>query len=152
MNRISKLHVLILVTFVFVTFLFPLSSVAQMKPGPPEEKAILPYDFTSAFYLQHGVRTREIIWRRTGADGLSVFDKPQMAGQRDVRVIVTVPIYNQAGNQVFGTHSVNLRTTVLRATQWASWLCKWQSFYRCTCSRMKNTSLITLLPERDRLL
>ncbi len=100
MNRILKLQVFILVTLVFLTILFPLSSAAQ-KPGPPSSTIQVPYDFTGWFYTQHGVKAREIIWRRSGADGLSVIDKAQVFGQRDVRIIATVPTYDQGGEPSF---------------------------------------------------
>jgi hypothetical protein len=59
------------------------------------------YDFTDAFYLQNGVNPAGLVNRRTGTDGLSVFDTPFFASQRDVRVTLTLPAYSHSGNQFF---------------------------------------------------
>src|SRR4051812_19426232 len=59
------------------------------------------YDFTNAFYLQNGVNPAGLVNRRTGTDGLSVFDTPLFASQRNVRVTLTLPAYSHSGNQFF---------------------------------------------------
>jgi hypothetical protein len=60
-----------------------------------------PFDFTNLYYEQNGVIGRQIDWRRTGSDGLSIFDKPSWWYQRNVRIIVTVPAYNEIGEPYF---------------------------------------------------
>lgn len=89
-------------TFVLMTILFTSTSSAQIRPGPgPGDTSLAPFDFTNLYYTQNGVIVKQIIWRRTGSDGLSVFDKPVWEYQRNVRVIVTVPAYDQNGQPHF---------------------------------------------------
>src|SRR3954452_11350583 len=59
------------------------------------------YDFTDALYLQNGVIPAGIVNRRTGTDGLSVFDTPFFPSQRNVRVTLTLPAYSHSGNLFF---------------------------------------------------
>jgi hypothetical protein len=102
MNSKSKQNLWTVVfTLVFITLVFAITSSAQ-KPSPVGwEPSNNPYDFTNLFYAQNGVIGRQVEWRRTGADGLSIFDKPSWAYQRNVRVIVTVPAYNESGEPYF---------------------------------------------------
>jgi len=72
-----------------------------MPPVPSTIAPILPHDFTGTYYQKYGVNPRQIIWRRSGQDGLSIWDKPQLPQHRDIRIIVTVPAYNQAGEPYF---------------------------------------------------
>lgn len=61
-----------------------------------------PFDFSDGFYLHNGIKFDKIIERRTGADFLSVFDKPvDDAKFRNVRVLVTVTGYDHEGNMIF---------------------------------------------------
>src|SRR5262245_43875624 len=59
------------------------------------------YDFTDAFYLRNGVNPAGLVNRRTGTDGLSVFDTPFFPTQRDVRVTLTLPAYSHSGDLRF---------------------------------------------------
>ena len=58
------------------------------------------YDFTDAYYLMNGVNPIKIAGRRTGSDGISVFDTPFFDFQRNVRTPLhslhtnTVEIWN----------------------------------------------------------
>jgi len=96
MNRIIKTGLwTIAITLAFTTLLF-----AQSRPIPanePWDTAKNPHDFTNAYYAQNGVSFKGLIWRRTGSDGLSVFGKTTNPNQSLVRVIVTVPAYDQNG-------------------------------------------------------
>jgi len=57
-----------------------------------------PFDFTDAFYLQNGVNPAQIVNKRNGADGLSVFDVPPDNIHNNVRVKITIPAYDHSGN------------------------------------------------------
>jgi hypothetical protein len=99
------------VIFVFILMVFAFQTPAQKPLGgdllppvfsPNEEPSAFPFDFNDAFYLSKGVNPDAIIARRTGYDGLSVIGK--LAGgatYNDVRVIATVPAYNQIGEPMF---------------------------------------------------
>ncbi len=92
----------VIFTFVFMTILFSLTSSAQIRPGPGSwDTSTAPFDFTNLYYSQNGVLGKQVDWRRTGADGLSIFDKPSWSYQRNVRIIVTVPAYNENGDPYF---------------------------------------------------
>ena len=98
MNRIYKLQVLTVVTFVLIALVFTVTSSAQ-RPFPGSwDTSINPHDFTNQFYKQNGVIAKEINWRRDGADGLSVFDTLK---NRGVRVTATVPASDQNGQIYF---------------------------------------------------
>jgi hypothetical protein len=85
-------------TFVFISLVFTLTSFAQ-RPSPGSwDTSINPHDFTNLYYAQNGVIGKQIIWRRNGADGLSVFDNLKGRG---VRVIATVPAFDQNGQPYF---------------------------------------------------
>jgi len=102
MNKIIKITGLMLATFVLIGLVFPLPSIAQkMAPAPGYYAPITPHDFIGDYYQKYGVIPRYIKWRRTGKDGLSTFDKPQLPQHRDVRITVTVPAYSQAGEPYF---------------------------------------------------
>lgn len=60
-----------------------------------------PFDFSNAFYKVNGVIPEAIESRRTGADGISVPDKAPNDLYSDVRVLATVPAYDQDGNAMF---------------------------------------------------
>src|SRR4030095_16626652 len=88
MKRIIKVSFwTVAITLAFTTLLFVTTAAGQ------KAKASYPYDFSNNYYVQNGVSYKNLIWRRTGADGLSVFDPTQDR----VRVIVTVPSYDQNG-------------------------------------------------------
>jgi hypothetical protein len=95
------------VVFVFI-LLISVGSVsaqksAQNNPYPPlwEDTAINPHDFTSEYYAMHGVISRRIIGRRDGVDGLSVFSNSSNPYHTNVRVITTLPAYDQHGDMLF---------------------------------------------------
>ena len=88
MNRIIKTSFwTVAITLAFTTLLFVTTTAAQ------KVTVVTPHDFTNNYYAQNGVSFKGLIWRRTGSDGLSVFDP----NQNTVRVIVTVPAYDQKG-------------------------------------------------------
>ena len=106
MNRIA--------TNVFWTIVFglivlvsvgSLSAQKQMPDGQVgplwEDTAMNPHDFTNAYYAANGIVGRSILNRRTGSDGLSVFGKSSNPFHRNVRVIATMPGYDQNGGMLF---------------------------------------------------
>jgi len=96
------------VVFVFISvfLISAFSSSAQKTNRTPiltvwEDTAINPHDFTDEYYLKNGVNPKEIIGRRNGSDGLSVFGNSSNPNHTNVRVHVTIPAYNQNGDLVF---------------------------------------------------
>ena len=62
-----------------------------------------PYDFNDAFYQRNGVNPLMIRSRRNGIDGLSVFDRPNLASQRGIRSTFTLSAYDHSGGTWFWT-------------------------------------------------
>lgn len=106
MNRISKARFLI---FVLILFISVGSTSAQKKvttrstilPTFAEDTAINPHDFTNDYYEAIGIVGKTILNRRSGSDGLSVFSKSSNPSHTDVRIIATLPAYDQFGNMLF---------------------------------------------------
>jgi hypothetical protein len=88
MNRIIKTSFWTVAITLAFTMLALFTTAAAQKA-----RAVTPHDFSNDYYIQHGVSFKGLIWRRTGSDGLSVIDPRQDT----VRVIVTVPSYDQSG-------------------------------------------------------
>jgi hypothetical protein len=61
----------------------------------------IPFDFADQYYKVNGIIPDEIMNRRNGTDGLSVFDKAPYEMYSNVRVCATVPAYDQSGNMMF---------------------------------------------------
>lgn len=83
--------------------IFAVSSPGQKRPFPPIflDQPGYPFDFTEQFYKLHGVDVAEVSNRRTGADGLSIIWKGNNTNQSDVRVLVTLPVYDHFGQIMF---------------------------------------------------
>jgi len=81
------------------------TSSAQEKARlwlPPADTPIQPHDFNDSYYPIKGVESKLIVYRRTGADGLSVLEKrPVGKIYNNVRVLVTVPAYDQNGGLLY---------------------------------------------------
>jgi len=60
-----------------------------------------PHDYTNRFYESNGVNPKAIIVRRTGLDGLSVFGYTSNPNNSAVRVLITMPAYDQYGGLTF---------------------------------------------------
>ena len=91
MKRYSHVGVLLFVA------LFVLLSV-DILHADKEDRL---YDFTDAYYLMNGVDPAKIAGRRTGSDGISVFDTPFFNFQRNVRTTFTLPAYKHNGDLEF---------------------------------------------------
>jgi hypothetical protein len=85
--------------FTIITVLFTLTVSAQRWAPPPIAQQ--PFDFNDQFYKVNGVNPEAIVARRTGADGLSVFDKSNDPHRNEVRVIATLPAYDFMGDVMF---------------------------------------------------
>ncbi len=83
--------------------IFAVSSPGQKRPFPPIflDQPAFPFDFTEQFYKLNGVDVAEVSNRRTGADGLSIIWKSNNTNQNDVRVLVTLPVYDHYGQIMF---------------------------------------------------
>jgi hypothetical protein len=66
-----------------------------------EDTAINPHDFTDEYYWNNGINPKAIIGRRSGIDGLSVFSNSSNPFHTNVRVIATIPAYDQDGSMIF---------------------------------------------------
>ena len=105
MNRIARTSFW---TIIFgLILLISVGSVSAQK-GPVgsvgplwEDTAINPHDFTNEYYWANGVIGRSIIGRRTGSDGLSIFGNSSNPFHRNIRVIATLPAYDQNGSMLF---------------------------------------------------
>lgn len=77
------------------------STVAAQKSdgGILDEKR--PFDFADKYYNNHGVDASQIIARRTGFDGYSVFDYINSDVFRGVRILETRTGYDANGKQIF---------------------------------------------------
>lgn len=107
MNRIARASFW---TAVFVLILLISSgsiSAQKVKNGGvlvtplAEDTAINPHDFTNDYYEVNGIIGKVIINRRNGSDGLSIFSRSSNPFHTNVRVIATIPAYNQYGEILF---------------------------------------------------
>jgi hypothetical protein len=101
MNRVIKtgFWVVLLTTAVLA---FSASAQRIVPNGTPAwDTAKNPHDFILDYYYKNGVMSKLMVWRRTGADGLSVFGKSSNPFHNPVRVTVTVPAYDQSANVQF---------------------------------------------------
>jgi len=105
MNRIARTSFW---TIIFgLILLISVGSVSAQKKslGPVaalwEDTALNPHDFTNAYYWTNGIVGRSIIGRRTGSDGLSIFGNSSNPTHRNIRVIATIPAYDQNGSVLF---------------------------------------------------
>lgn len=106
MNRMTKLTLWSAVC-VFI-FLISVGSVSAQKvrssgfpPTLAEDTRINPHDFTDDYYELNGIFGKAILGRRTGSDGLSIFGRSSNPFHTDVRVIATLPAYDQNGDMLF---------------------------------------------------
>jgi hypothetical protein len=60
-----------------------------------------PFDFSDSFYTANGVNPNRIVQRRSGSDGLSVFDESFPRNHRNIRVTITLPAYDTSGHIEF---------------------------------------------------
>lgn len=92
--------------FILVVSVGSVSAQKSTRGGPItgplwEDTAINPHDFTVEYYAMHGIQAKGIIDRRTGTDGLSVFSNSSNPFHTNVRVIATMPAYDQNGDMLF---------------------------------------------------
>jgi hypothetical protein len=106
MNRIATK--LFWTTVFGLIFLVSVGSLSAQNKTPGgqfgplwEDTAMNPHDFTNAYYAANGIVGKSILNRRTGSDGLSVFGNSSNPYHRNVRVIATVPAYDQNGGMLF---------------------------------------------------
>lgn len=91
--RSKNLYIIILILSAFV-----ISAAAQ---GGMSQKPTIPFDYADATYKTNGVIPNAILARRNGQDGMSVFDRTPNPMYNEVRVIATVPAYDQNGEMMF---------------------------------------------------
>lgn len=99
MNMIAR-------TIVFgLIFVALIGSASAQKRSPAvslwEDTAMNPHDFTNDYYEMNGVVGKTILDRRDGSDGLSIFGASSNPFHTNIRVIATIPAYDQNGDIVF---------------------------------------------------
>jgi hypothetical protein len=93
--------------FIMLTFtpsLFAQNLVFDKNADIPvlaEDLSRYPHDFNNEFYALNGVSPKAIINRRNGMDFLSVFSFSSNPNHRNIRVLATLPAYNQDGGILF---------------------------------------------------
>jgi hypothetical protein len=88
---------------VFIILLFAGSALGQINSYDSfaEDTAINPHDFTDKYYASNGVYAPAIFGRRNGSDALSIFSYSSNPIHTNVRVVATIPGYNENGEIVF---------------------------------------------------
>src|SRR5215213_6440808 len=97
-NQIIKSKGFLIMMAVSVILLFAFSLSAQQKGSLTtfaEDTTINPHDFNNEFYWASGVESKLIVGRRTGTDYLSVFGLTSNPIHRNVRILATLPAYNE---------------------------------------------------------
>ncbi|PYS98293.1 MAG: hypothetical protein DMF63_16705 [Acidobacteria bacterium] len=91
------------VLFVFIILIFAGSAFGQTFSYYKfaEDTRINPHDFTDQYYAMQGVLAPAIFGRRDGTDALSVFGNSSNPYHTNVRVVATIPGYNENGDIVF---------------------------------------------------
>jgi hypothetical protein len=89
--------------FVFIILLLAGSAFGQVTSyySLAEDTAINPHDFTDRYYASNGIYAPAIFGRRNGTDALSVFGNSSNPIHTNVRVVATIPGYNENGDIVF---------------------------------------------------
>lgn len=89
----------LMLTAVLVILIFAFSLFAQKGTSPTlaEDTTINPHDFNNEYYWTNGVEPKLIVGRRTGTDYLSVFGLTNNPIHNNVRILATLPAYNEAG-------------------------------------------------------
>jgi hypothetical protein len=102
---INYRKILILITVsMILTFALPLpAQVPVSNSSLAEDTSIFPHDFNDEYYAENGVSAPSIIDRRNGMDYLSVFGWTSNPAHREVRILVTLPAYNENGEIRFWT-------------------------------------------------
>jgi hypothetical protein len=89
--------------FVFIILLFAGSAFGQVAGyySLAEDTAINPHDFTDKYYASNGVYAPAIFGRRNGSDALSIFSSSSNPIHTNIRVVATMPAYNENGDIVY---------------------------------------------------
>ena len=103
-----KIRFITLITVsMILTFALPLPAQKRANTGSlssfAEDTTIFPHDFNDEYYAKNGVFAPSIIKRRDGTDFLSVFGLTNDPTHRNVRVLITLPAYNENGLLRFWT-------------------------------------------------
>ena len=88
---------------VFIILLFAGSAFGQVTSyySFSEDTAINPHDFTDKYYASRGVYAPAIFGRRNGSDALSIFSSSSNPIHTNIRVLATIPGYNENGEIVY---------------------------------------------------
>jgi hypothetical protein len=81
--------------------IFGQKSLGAAATYSPLAEEIRPFDFNSRYYYDNGIEPSLIVNRRSGNDGLSVFDTTDDQRFRGVRITGVFPAYNQNGALIY---------------------------------------------------
>lgn len=103
MNRIARTSIWTIVFGLILLISVGAVSAQKRSIGPTlwEDTALNPHDFTNDFYEINGLVAKVIVDRRNGSDGLSIFGNSSNPYHTNVRVIATIPAYDQDGGILF---------------------------------------------------
>jgi hypothetical protein len=109
-NRRSKKmkirYITLITVLLILAFALPLSAQKTFSgtiSSLAEDTSIFPHDFNDEYYAENGVSAPSIIDRRSGMDYLSVFGWSSNPTHNDVRILITLPAYNENGEIRFWT-------------------------------------------------
>jgi hypothetical protein len=104
MNRIVRKSfwscIFLLILLISAGSVSPQKPISGLSPFA-EDTRINPHDFTNFYYWTNGIVGKSIIGRPTGSDGLSIFSNSSNPVHRNIRVIATLPAYDENAGMLF---------------------------------------------------
>ena len=100
-----------------VLFVLVLAMAAAAQKSSPIAGPMIPFDFADNNYIANGVDPNGIISRLTGGDKLSVFEPSPSSQYSNVRVLITMPAYDQLGRMIFWLPLGNLQDSGFAPSQ-----------------------------------
>jgi hypothetical protein len=97
----SIVFLFVLISLLSTLYVNAQKSGDEVFPTLWEDTTKNPHDYTNRFYDSNGVNPKAIIGRRTGLDGLSVFGYTSNPNNSEVRVLITMPAYDEYGGVTF---------------------------------------------------
>lgn len=102
MKFMKMFYVCLVVLFVLTqSFSMPSANEQRVIENQDIIEEKRPFDFSEDYYIRNGVNPRLLLNRRTGTDGYSVVDFINSEIHRNIRVIGTLPAYDQDGKTLY---------------------------------------------------